>query len=155
MGDAPHACWPAEPHTSSNAPALLKAFLGQIIYRPSLQFTTVTSALVIFTKGTRFFFFLFFPPSIVIHHNPPHTHTTPGSKGFVGAGRTNIWCGALSNYACIVFRATNHRRILYYNRQCCRSSLGFFTFISSTSHSPQPEPLDPPASGVGGRYEGL
>lgn len=73
-----HACWPAEPHTSSNAPALLKAFLGQIIYRPSLQFTTVTSALVIFTKGTRFFSSF---SSIVIHHNPPHTHVSWIYKG--------------------------------------------------------------------------
>lgn len=41
--------------SSSNAPALLKAFLGQMIYRASLQFTTVTSKPVISSQGTRFY----------------------------------------------------------------------------------------------------
>lgn len=78
-----------------------ESFSGQIIYRPSLQFTTVTSRLVIFlifffTKGA-----IFFPPSysIVIHYSTPNTHTSPriyndllalakgwGGGGDVGAG---------------------------------------------------------------------
>lgn len=43
--------------SSSNVHALLRAFLGQMIYRPSLQFTTVTSQLIIpFSQRSAYFF---------------------------------------------------------------------------------------------------
>lgn len=43
--------------SSSNVHALLRAFLGQMIYRPSLQFTTVTSQLIIpFSQRSADFF---------------------------------------------------------------------------------------------------
>lgn len=108
------------------------------------------SARHFYQRHTFFFFFL----PIVIHHSPPQSHTSPGSARVCRrcSNKYMVWCS--SNYACIVFRATNHTRILCLNCQRRRSLLGSFTFISSTSFFFLRDPLDPLSQRCRGQVRG-